>query len=135
MFSITEVIAPTLIIFLLFYIIKYIIYKFREYNMVKKCSGPKAYPLIGNLNMFVGDTKDLTSKIIKTFANYSSPLLLWVGPKLIVFLDDPENIEIILTSSNGYKKNFLYKFLNVILGNGLIAAPGKLYVHMCFLLN
>ncbi|KAI4473304.1 hypothetical protein M0804_015408 [Polistes exclamans] len=91
--------------------------------MVKKCSGPKAYPLIGNLNMFVGDAEDITSKVVKIFANYSSPLILWVGPKLIVFLDDPENIEIILKSSSGYKKNFVYKFINVVLGNGLITAP------------
>ncbi|KAI4474856.1 hypothetical protein M0804_014634 [Polistes exclamans] len=94
MFSITKVIAPTIIIFLFFYIIKYIIYKFREYNMVKKCSGPKAYPLIGNLNMFVGDVKDITYKLMKLSENYSSPWLLLIGPKLVGVLTDHENIEV-----------------------------------------
>ncbi|KAI4483245.1 hypothetical protein M0804_008300 [Polistes exclamans] len=130
MFSITKVIASTIIIFLLFYIIKYIINKFHEYNMVKKCSGPKGYPLIGNLNMFVGDAKDITYKLMKLSENYSSPWLLRIGPKLVVVLTDPENIEIISKRSNEYEKNFLYKFLNDFMGNGLISAPGKLYVHM-----
>ncbi|KAI4473298.1 hypothetical protein M0804_015413 [Polistes exclamans] len=97
---------------------------------VKKCSGPTAYPLIGNLNMFVGDAKDITNNLMKLNANYSSPLLLWIGPKLVVVLYDPENIEIISKSSNGYEKSSFYKFINVFLGNGLFTSPGKLYVHM-----
>ncbi|KAI4476301.1 hypothetical protein M0804_013717 [Polistes exclamans] len=134
MFSITKVIAPSVIIFLLFYIIKYTIYKFREYNMVKKCSGPKSYPLIGNLNIFAGYIKDVTYILINLSANYSSPWVMWIGPKLIVILDDPENIEIISKSSNGYEKSSLYDFLEDIMGNGLASASASIWkIHRSIL--
>ncbi|XP_043504535.1 cytochrome P450 4g15-like [Polistes fuscatus] len=105
---------------LLFYLIKYISDKFREHKLVKKCSGPKPYPLIGNLNVLLGDMKDITHKIIKLSTIYSSPWLLWVGPKLVVILDDPENIEILSNSSSGYEKSSLYFPMKNALGDGLL---------------
>ncbi|KAI4473697.1 hypothetical protein M0804_015224 [Polistes exclamans] len=126
MFSITQVIALIVIIILLFYIIKYISDKFREYNLVKKCPGPKAYPLIGNLYMFLGDLKDITHKLIKTSANYSSPWRLWIGPKLVLIFDDPEYINILSNSSYGFEKSNLYDFIKPYFGNGLLTAPDSL---------
>ncbi|KAI4476497.1 hypothetical protein M0804_013528 [Polistes exclamans] len=126
MFSITHVIALIVIIILLFYIIKYISDKFREYNLVKKCPGPKAYPLIGNLHMFLGDLTDITHKLIKSFANYSSPWRLWIGPKLVLIFDDPENINILSNSSYGFKKSQVYDFIKPYFGNGLLTAPDSL---------
>ncbi|KAI4483216.1 hypothetical protein M0804_008271 [Polistes exclamans] len=123
---ITTVLASTAVIIILLYVIEYLINKFREYNMVKKCPGPKAYPLIGNLYMFLGDLKDITNKLINSSEIYSSPWVMWVGPKLIVVCDDPENIEILSKSSNRYEKSSLYDFLKDFLGNGLLSAPGGL---------
>ncbi|XP_043504546.1 cytochrome P450 4C1-like [Polistes fuscatus] len=112
---------------LLFYLIKYISDKFREHKLVKKCSGPKPYPLIGNLNLLLGDMKDITHKIIKLSTIYSSPWLLWVGPKLVVILDDPENIEILSKSSSSYEKSYLYFPMKNLLGDGLFSAPASIW--------
>ncbi|XP_043499947.1 cytochrome P450 4C1-like isoform X1 [Polistes fuscatus] len=119
---------------LLFYLIKYISDKFREHKLVKKCSGPKPYPLIGNLNVLLGDMKDITHKIIKLSTIYSSPWLLWVGPKLVVILDDPENIEILSKSSSGYEKSSLYFPMKNALGDGLFTAPASIWdIHRTIL--
>ncbi|XP_043486958.1 cytochrome P450 4g15-like [Polistes fuscatus] len=125
--NITTVLALTAIIIILFYVIEYLINKFREYNMVKKYQGPKAYPLIGNLNLFVGDLKDITYKLIKLSENYSSPWRLWVGPKLVLFFDDPEYMKIISDGSYGWEKSELYDFMKPYIGNGLFTAPASVW--------
>ncbi|XP_014606475.1 PREDICTED: cytochrome P450 4V2-like [Polistes canadensis] len=70
---------------------------------------------------------DITNKLINLSGIYSSPWVLWVGPKLIVVCDDPENIEILSKSSNRYEKSSLYDFLKDFLGNGLISAPASIW--------
>ncbi|XP_043494013.1 cytochrome P450 4C1-like isoform X2 [Polistes fuscatus] len=136
MWYINKVSASTaIIIIMLFYVLKYIINKFREYNMAKKFSGPKAYPLIGNLNMFFGDVKDITGNLIKMFSDYSSPCRLWLGLTLMVFFDDPENIKILSNSSNGYEKSSVYDFMKFSLGNGLFTAPASIWKNHRRILN
>ncbi|XP_043503374.1 cytochrome P450 4C1-like [Polistes fuscatus] len=95
--------------------------------MVKKLSGPKAYPLIGNLNIVLDDVKKITHKLIKLPANYSSPWLLWLGPKLVLIFDDPESIEFLSKSSNGYEKSSVYDFMKFSLGNGVFTAPASIW--------
>ncbi|KAI4476233.1 hypothetical protein M0804_013773, partial [Polistes exclamans] len=51
---IDTLIAKTAIIIISYYIIRYLINKFSEYNMIKGLSGPKAFPLIGNLYLLLG---------------------------------------------------------------------------------
>ncbi|XP_043499958.1 cytochrome P450 4C1-like [Polistes fuscatus] len=95
--------------------------------MVKKFSGPKAYPLIGNLNIFLGDLKEITHKLMKLSENYSSPWLLWLGPQLALIFDDPESIEFLLTNSNGYEKSSVYDFMKYLFGNGVFTAPASIW--------
>lgn len=53
-----------------------------------------------------------------------TPFLFCLGPKFIMVIDKPEDIEIVLNSKNCMEKGDLYKFLNR--GVSLFAAPGKL---------
>ncbi|KAI4473569.1 hypothetical protein M0804_015280, partial [Polistes exclamans] len=72
------------------------------------------------LNEFV---LDITYKLIKSSENYSSPWRLWLGPKLVLFFDDPEYMKIISDSSYGWEKSELYDFMKPYIGNGLFTAP------------
>ncbi|KAI4473461.1 hypothetical protein M0804_015334 [Polistes exclamans] len=120
--------------------------------MVKRFSGPKAYPIIGNLNFLIGDIKgtfvfyiyymyifapiliQLSNNLIKLTTNYPSPQRLWVGPKLMIVLDDPEHMKILSTSSYGYEKNQIYEFFKCELGDGLFSAPAlKWSIHRTLL--
>ncbi|XP_043500853.1 cytochrome P450 4C1-like [Polistes fuscatus] len=66
--------------------------------------------------------------------NYSSPWRLWIGPKLIIGLDDLENIEILSKSSYGYEKSSVYNFAKNNLGNGLLTAPASIWnIHRTIL--
>ncbi|KAI4473268.1 hypothetical protein M0802_016211 [Mischocyttarus mexicanus] len=92
--NITTVIVSIAVIIKLFYVIKYLINKFREYNLVKNFSGPKAFPIIGNSHLFLGNMEDITNKLMKLDKNYSSIWRLWIGPKLLIILNDLESIEV-----------------------------------------
>ncbi|XP_043497346.1 cytochrome P450 4C1-like [Polistes fuscatus] len=134
MLYVTNFIASTIIIILLFYLIKYISDKFRQYKMVKKFSGPKAYPLIGNLNELLGDQNDVTQKLLNISINYSSPWRLWIGPRLCIGFDDPENIKILSKSSIGYEKSSQYIFVKNYFGNGIFTAPASIWdIHRTIL--
>ncbi|XP_015189845.1 PREDICTED: cytochrome P450 4g15-like [Polistes dominula] len=79
------------------------------------------------MHLFLGDLTDSMKKLIQYSAIYSSPWRLWIGSKLILVFDDPENIEIILKSSKIDEKSFLYNFVKYSLGDGLFTAPASLW--------
>lgn len=49
---------------------------------------------------------------------------LWLGPKLMVFLMDPRDVEIILSSQVYIDKSSEYRLFEPWLGNGLLISTG-----------
>lgn len=49
---------------------------------------------------------------------------LWIGPKLLVFLVDPRDVELVLSSHVYIDKSPEYKFFQPWLGNGLLTSTG-----------
>lgn len=56
---------------------------------------------------------------------YTNVARLWIGPKLIVFLTNPKDVEIILGSSVHIDKSDEYRFFKPWLGNGLLISSGE----------
>lgn len=50
---------------------------------------------------------------------------LWIGPRLLVFLTEPEDIELILNSQEHIEKSVEYKFFKPWLGEGLLISSGQ----------
>lgn len=50
---------------------------------------------------------------------------LWIGPKLLVFLVDPRDVEVILSSHVYIDKSTEYRFFKPWLGNGLLISTGQ----------
>jgi cytochrome P450 family 4 len=50
---------------------------------------------------------------------------LWAGPKLLVFLVDPRDIELVLSSQVYLEKSPEYRFFKPWLGNGLLISSGE----------
>ncbi|KAI4480465.1 hypothetical protein M0802_014195, partial [Mischocyttarus mexicanus] len=108
--NITTVIVSIAVIIKLFYVIKYLINKFREYNLVKNFSGPKAFPIIGNSHLFLGN---MEGTVVFHISNVNI------------------NVNKILSNSPyGFEKGQLYDGLIDLLGNGLVTASSKLQEHM-----
>lgn len=51
---------------------------------------------------------------------------LWIGPKLVVFLFNPADVELILSSHVYIDKSAEYDFFKPWLGEGLLISTGKL---------
>lgn len=65
----------------------------------------------------------MTSKIKYDFKSVAK---LWIGPKLVVFLFNPADVELILSSHVYIDKSAEYDFFKPWLGDGLLISTGKL---------
>lgn len=63
--------------------------------------------------------------IVAITRNYPSPLRFWMGPKLVFAISDAENTKTVLSSNAMNSKSVAYKFLEPLLGNGLITGRGN----------
>lgn len=55
---------------------------------------------------------------------YINVARVWFGPKLVVFLSNPMDVELILNSSVHIEKSTEYRFFKPWLGNGLLISGG-----------
>lgn len=59
--------------------------------------------------------------------NQESAVKMWIGPRLIVFLYDPRDVELILSSHVHIDKAEDYRFFKPWLGDGLLISTGKFF--------
>lgn len=64
--------------------------------------------------------------VIHMSEQFSEVIKIWIGPKLTVFLADPRDVEIILSSQVLIDKSSEYEFFKPWLGDGLLISSGKL---------
>lgn len=65
---------------------------------------------------------------------YKAPQRFWVGPFLIVYLTEPDDLQIVLNHPNALPKPFVYSIAKEWLGEGLLTAPvQKWKLHRNFL--
>ncbi|KAJ2950624.1 hypothetical protein O0L34_g8880 [Tuta absoluta] len=97
------------------------------YELAEKLAGPKGYPLIGNALEFTGGSPDIFRRLIDMSNEYNTESVVraWIGPRLIVFLYDPRDVELILSSHIHIDKADDYKFFKPWLGNGLLISTGQ----------
>ncbi|KAG7206421.1 hypothetical protein KM043_003777 [Ampulex compressa] len=87
--------------------------------------GPPTLPLIGNAKLFAVSINDFLPALCKLIDRYSSPLRLWIGPKLIVIVSRAEDCEVILKSPHANAKDEILEMWKTFLGDGLITSSGK----------
>lgn len=61
--------------------------------------GPPTVPLFGNaLNSYGSNPEDILKELIRDYHVYGNVARVFIGPRLFVFLIDPVDVEIILSS-------------------------------------
>lgn len=72
---------------------------------------------------------DIFLEILREGLNYSNMYgnvaRAWLGPKLLVFLTDPYDIEVILNSTEHLEKSHEYSFFKPWFGEGLLISKGE----------
>ncbi|XP_069674683.1 cytochrome P450 4g15-like [Periplaneta americana] len=119
----------TFFVLLLPAVILYIVYwkiqRRRFVELGESLPGPSGYPIIGNALDFLGTSNEVTERFIRYAMKYKRTVRAWIFQKLLVFISDPRDIEIILGSSVHLDKSEEYRFFKPWLGEGLLISSGQ----------
>lgn len=86
--------------------------------------GPRGLPLLGNLLDFA---RDILTFLTRTAREYGDIALIRITGKTIYLINDPKNVEFVLTHTNGtdFEKTPSDAVSQVLLGNGLLTNLGE----------
>ncbi|XP_003705403.1 cytochrome P450 4g15 [Megachile rotundata] len=123
-FSATTVFLSLLIPAVVLYLIYFRISRRHLIELGEKLPGPPALPVIGNALDLLGSSDTIFQNVYRRSFEYQDVIRLWVGPKLVVFLIDPRDVEVILSSHVYIDKSAEYRFFQPWLGDGLLISTG-----------
>ncbi|XP_049865564.1 cytochrome P450 4g15-like [Pectinophora gossypiella] len=96
------------------------------FKMGNAIPGPLNLPIVGNALMVVGKTpSDLMHWVLEYSKQFGNVVRVWLGSKLIIFLTEPDDAEVILNSQIHIDKSTEYKFFEPWLGEGLLISTGE----------
>nr|WIT94155.1 cytochrome P450 monooxygenase CYP4G341 [Euwallacea interjectus] len=96
----------------------------RMMELAENIPGFKGWPIVGNAFEFVGTPHDIFKSIYNK-AKDMAIVKVWIGPRLLIFLRDPRDVEIILSSHVHIDKSPEYRFFQPWLGDGLLISTGQ----------
>ncbi|XP_063709425.1 cytochrome P450 4c21-like [Culicoides brevitarsis] len=92
------------------YLVYYRIKNNQLYVLAERFEGPPALPLIGNLHLLLGKRSEDMFMLIQQICNeYKTPVRIWVGPMLLLYVTKPADIQRILMSNDCLDKMYIYK--------------------------
>ncbi|CAH0560443.1 unnamed protein product [Brassicogethes aeneus] len=115
--------VPTLILWYAYYKLS----RRRMEVLADKIPGPKGIPLLGNALQLMGSSTQIFNYLYAESFKHGRVVKIWIGPKLLVFLTDPRDVEIILSSHVVIDKAPEYRFFKPWLGNGLLISTGDVW--------
>ncbi|XP_053971581.1 cytochrome P450 4g15 [Hylaeus volcanicus] len=124
-FSATTVFLTLLVPALVLYYIYFRISRRHMLELAEKLPGPPGLPILGNALEFLGSSDTIFQNFFRRSFEYNEVIRMWIGPKLIVFLVDPRDAEVILSSHVYIDKSAEYRFFQPWLGNGLLISTGQ----------
>lgn len=124
-FSATTVFLSLLVPAVILYLIYFRLSRRHMYELAEKIPGPPALPLVGNALEFIGGSDTIFQNVYQKSFEYNEVIRLWIGPKLVVFLVDPRDVEVILSSHVYIDKSAEYRFFKPWLGDGLLISTGQ----------
>ncbi|XP_075232266.1 cytochrome P450 4C1-like [Lycorma delicatula] len=126
--GILAIIVSTILIFLFFW-------KLHHLKLARSFPGPPALPLIGNALMFAGvDHNEMIQVISRLQTKLGSPARIWFGPHLVISIADPQNMEIIMKSSENLNKSIHHRYFRDFM-NGVFLAKDERWKKLRKLMN
>nr|CAD7602322.1 unnamed protein product [Timema genevievae] len=95
---------------------------------IDKIPGPSSTPLVGNLCCLSRQGLNLFHDVARRHPGLGPTCKLWLGPKPVVVLTDPVDVQLALNNWNCHDKMFLYGSTRNFLGDGLSDASFNRHV-------
>ncbi|KAJ6626765.1 Cytochrome P450 4d1 [Pseudolycoriella hygida] len=93
---------------------------------VEHIPGPPIWPFVGNALSFVGkNSSALIAMGEKVIADYGHFIRILLGPKVIIVLSDPKDVESFLIDGKTSEKSEEYEYTKDWIGEGLITSSGQ----------
>ena len=120
----------SLIVYFVTLIVIYIAFVYKKYsdvvNKSKHIPGPPLVPFFGNALWYVNKTSvEITEEQMKQGYAFGDFFRVILGTQLLIFLGNPKDIEVLLTSQAMLDKTNEYDVAQEIFGEGLIFSSGK----------
>ncbi|KAM3968055.1 LOW QUALITY PROTEIN: uncharacterized protein ACR2FA_005074 [Aphomia sociella] len=97
----------------------------RMYQLGCKLPGPAPLPFFGNALLGLGrKPSELMNLAVELSNSYLSVARIFIGSNLVVFLSNPDDVEVILNSQIHIDKSTEYRFFKPWLGEGLLISTG-----------
>nr|ARG41825.1 cytochrome P450 CYP4G100 [Bactrocera dorsalis] len=102
----------------------------REYRMTKNIPSPPEVPVLGNAHLVFGcSNAEVVAKGNAYLEQLGETLRATLGHVLVIFLTNPNDIEIILSSNNHLDKSEEYRYFKPWFGDGLLISSGSHWRH------
>ncbi|EDW05602.1 cytochrome P450 4g1 [Drosophila mojavensis] len=102
----------------------------REYRMVANIPSPPSLPLIGMAHLAAGlSNAEILSVGLGYLNKYGETMKGWLGNVLLVFLTNPNDIELILSGHQHLTKAEEYRYFKPWFGDGLLISNGHHWRH------
>ncbi|KAH8408965.1 hypothetical protein KR009_004607 [Drosophila setifemur] len=112
---------PTLVLWYIYWRIS----RAHLYRLAGRLPGPRGLPIVGHLFDVIGPASSVFRTVIRKSAPFEHIAKMWIGPKLVVFIYDPRDVELLLSSHVYIDKASEYKFFKPWLGDGLLISTGQ----------
>ncbi|XP_063705861.1 cytochrome P450 4g15-like [Culicoides brevitarsis] len=89
-----------------------------------KLEGPFCWPFIGNLPSVIKHRKRIMNFADELTQCYKNPPRFWMGPFLMVYMSEPDDLQVVLNHTNALSKTFIYKFGHDYIGKSLLTIEG-----------
>lgn len=96
------------------------------YKLARKLPGPPMWPVIGSALMLLGNSpSEMLNLLLSLTKEFGFVTRLMVGPKLLLMLSDPKDLEVLLGSQKLIDKSNVYDYIKQWLGTGLLISTGQ----------
>jgi cytochrome P450 family 4 len=105
--------------------------KRKQWLAARKLPGPPGWPFLGNTLQISGNRYHSFKTLVAFITEYGKIFRVWFGPKLVIVLSDPVDIQRIIGDSKIRNRDYIItKAMLPFIGNGLLAARDELWkVH------
>lgn len=88
------------------------LYKWKINKKISNFKNIKGWPVIGMGLQMIGADNEKVMDIINGWSyEAGSPYRAWLGPYLMIGIDDPDNLQIVFNSNECLNKSYQYEFL------------------------